>query len=260
MTRQSPAGRVLTYGTEPRLRHWRRWVGGGLVILVLLALAWLGVRLYRPYRAQASHLRAQERLSHQVLPAGTVLYTEDPARVAALRGQGGYRDVREPKEVGRQEPAVIPEALERVHVTHGFSLAPIVLQNGQTIQPNTQVRDTFGYERVSEGGQHWIVFLSGASRWAADGGRRKVGLTQAEVRPVGWKPGARGQWVSYASKDVLLEPTDVFTLFAPQPDPHDASRIDVPYELNGQPGVLDGEVQDSGRVVFSVSAGPARME
>ena len=58
--------------------------------------------------------------------------------------------------------------------------------------------------------------------------------------------------------DPLL-PSDVFTLFAPQPDPNDRSVANVPYELNGQPGVIDAEVQDDGYVQCAVRSGPARL-
>ena len=106
----------------------------------------------------------------------------------------------------------------------------------------------------------WIVLLSQVNPFAAPNGRRTVIITQAAVRPAGRRPGDRGRYETYAGNAVLLDPSDVFTLYAPQPNPHDKSLIDVPYELNGEAGVLGAEVQDNGRVLFSVRTGPARME
>ncbi len=61
------------------------------------------------------------------------------------------------------------------------------------------------------------------------------------------------------SEQVLLLPADQFTLFAPQADPDDASRVRVPYELNGKLGTLNAVVSDRGFVQFSVGTGPAKL-
>jgi len=247
---------VLTYGVEPRFKHWRRWGVRGLVAVVLVAAAWLGLRLYRPYQAQAAHLRNQERLSRQVLPAGTVLYTEDPTRIAALRGQSGYRDARTSRTRQPEDVAAMPDAWERAYATWMF---PVRIHDTSDYG-NLLVHDTFGCRRVSGGGVEWIVLLSQVNPFAARNGRRTVIITQVAVRPAGRRPGDRGQYETYAGNAVLLDPSDVFTFFAPQPNPHDKSLIDVPYELNGHVGMLSAQVQDNGRVVFSVRTGPARME
>jgi hypothetical protein len=86
-----------------------------------------------------------------------------------------------------------------------------------------------------------------------------VGLTQGAFGYVGLKPGQRGRSATYMSNQVLLGKGDVLTLFAPQPDRRDASRVVVSYELNGVAGELLGIVTDRGYVDFSTASGPAVM-
>ena len=45
--------------------------------------------------------------------------------------------------------------------------------------------------------------------------------------------------------------------FAGQPDPHDASRFTMAYELDGQEGIIDGQLLDDGSVHLVIRNGPA---
>jgi len=90
-------------------------------------------------------------------------------------------------------------------------------------------------------------------------GRRTIGITYSTFTLAGWRPGDRGVNRSTSVDMVLLGHSDAFTLFAPQPDPNDASRVLVPYELNGQPGVLDAQVTDEGYLICTVRTGSARL-
>ena len=246
---------LLAYGVEPRSKHWRRWAGFVLAGLVLFVAAWVVVRVGRVFRAQSAHLRAQAALFRQALPAGTVIYTEDPRRIEALRAQGGYRDARTSRWHGAEDVAVMPDAWERVQQNWFFEAR----DDGSAEVGNFQIDDTFNHRRTSKGGVEWIVSLSDGGPFKARDGARVAGITHGVFSLAGWKPGDRGAHRSAMNENVFLERSDVFTLFAPQADPNDPSLVNVPYELNGQPGVIDAEVTDKGRIRCTVRTGPARL-
>ena len=241
-------------------RKDRRHVILVIVAFALLLIGGLAHEWIIAVWKQASHLRMQRRISRQVLAPGTVIYTEDPARIATLKSRKDYRGKRE--TWGADYPA---DAWERKYATGSFSAIHYPLDKVDLFQ----VHDTFGYRRISPGGIEWIVQLNQANAFDAHRdppnafeepqGQRYVVLTQAAFTPVGWTLGARGICVSYLSRGVLLEASDHLTLFAPQPDPKDPSRIAVPYELNDQRGMIEGVVLDRGSVRFAVVSGPARL-
>jgi hypothetical protein len=247
---------VLSYAHPRRgflnwLRAHRRAVLGiSLVVLTLITLAIAIAPWIAPCAAQAAHLRQQYRISHQVLPVGTVIFTEDPARIAKLASLPDYRQKLDPS--GHPYAAGLPVAWERVW---SYSNFPAHDFSGLG---NFQVDDTFGYLRTSPGGIAWIVHLDQVNPYAA-GPNRKASFTQGSIAPVDWTPGARGFSVSFMSDQILLQPADLLTLFAPQPDPADASRINFTYEINGAPGMIDAVVTDRGYVQMSFRNGPAKL-
>lgn len=252
----SKAETVLSYGIDRKFRIPRRWVVLFVSLLVLIVAGWMARPLWMPLWGQAVHLRSQYRISHQVLPAGTVIYTEDPQRISALSKLSDYRSKTDLyHHNGWPWSANFPTAWERAYVSGSFLARDT--PNGPV--ERYQVDNTFGYLRTSKGGIDWIVHLDQVNPLEASGGGRKVSVTQVAFRPVGWTPGARGLSVSYMSRRVLLKPSDIFTLFAPQPDPKDKSRITIGYELNGQSGVLDAVITDRGYVQIDVGSGPAKV-
>ena len=250
--KRSDQATVLEYGHEPALKNKRRWFMVAVVGVLLIVLGWIGYPMLRPYWNQGRYLWAQYRISHQALPEGIVIYTQDAARIAILRSRPDYREKRVTWEAAYATS--LPEAWERKYGIDEFAA-----KDAAGRVERYQINDTFGWLRTSKGGVDWIVKLDQVNPYVATGNRRMVCLTQAAIRPVGWTAGARAICVSFMSDQVLLEPTDVFTLFAPQGDPADASGVNVAYELNGQRGELNAVVTNGGYVQFKVRNGPARM-
>lgn len=247
-----PGVPLIEYGVGRR-RLGQRWIAVSIVALSLSLAYWLVRPRLQPSLDQVAHLRQQRKVASHVLAPDTVIYTEALDRVAALRSRTDYRDKRY-NPWGISYPSGLPDAWERVYASETLEGS-----DGSSVS-KYQIDDTFGYRRTSAGGVDWIVHLGQVNPWPTEGGGRRVGLTQGAIRPVGWAPGTRGLAVSFMSKQVLLGPTDVFTLFAPQPDPADASAVRVPYELNGQRGELRAVVTDRGYVDFSNASGPATVE
>ncbi len=203
--------------------------------------------------AHAMRLELQSRMSHQVLPAETVIYTEDPIRITALQSRTGYRNKAKLRRAAHLQG--LPNACERVSAASSLE----AWSDSANQLENYQVDDTFGYQRTSAGGIEWIVKLDQVNPFPIAEGRRKVTLTQQSFQPVDSRFGSRWRAVSYNSLFLLLQPSDTLTVFAPQPDPDDGSRVNVPYELNGQAGLLDGVVTDNGYVKYSVRTGNVEL-
>ena len=186
----------------------------------------------------------ENTVANYVLPRGTIIYTEERARIPALSGEPCYRSKR--AFWGAHYPNSLPDAWERFYEMGSYPGG----------------RAAFGHVRTSENGTRWSVRLEQVNTLEAGGGSRKVGFAQRAFRQIGTGRGCMGfdiQEVSFVSKQMLLGPSDVVTFFAPQPDSGDASRIFIPYELNGRSGQLSGTVMDRGYVEFAVESGAARV-
>jgi hypothetical protein len=83
-------------------------------------------------------------------------------------------------------------------------------------------------------------------------------LTYTTVTLATWTPGSRGKGQSLADFFIRLGENDRLTLYAGQPDPNDRSHLTIDYDINGQHGVIDGRLDDYGRVVMTIRDGPAR--
>ncbi len=238
----------LAYGRKRLTRRLWYWVAAG--VAGLGAAGWVTRPFVEPAWRQGMHLQQQRRISHQVLPAETVIFTEDPARIASLRGRAGYRDAA---DRGYARSPGLPPAWERIWNSYNFE------ERSAGALTRIQLDDTFCHERISAGGIRWIVNLSQVNPWLQPDGRRNVGLCQAALTPAGWSVGSRGTSVSTMSDQIRVGPADVVTLFAPRLDPVAADRVTVGYEVNGRPGVLAGTVQENGHVRFAVVSGPGRL-
>jgi hypothetical protein len=242
-------------------------LGFAAIIFFLLLLGLGSWRLVEPYVHQTLHLHVQHQLSHELLPVGTVIYTEDPLQIAKLQHNSTYRSQREYSktmaiqypDAGFHYPAGFPEAWERVSSNPSF----LAVQHGWTNSTFRSVEKPglsyFGYSRTSAGGVEWIVRLEEVNASEAAQGRRKLYLTQAAYSAAEWKPGSLGTNVSFMGKVVMLDKSDIITLFAPQPDSVDVSRITIPYELNGNRGELSATVFDNGYLNYAVESGPAKV-
>jgi hypothetical protein len=82
-------------------------------------------------------------------------------------------------------------------------------------------------------------------------------ITQGSTSLANWTPGSIGNSVSFNGFSVLLKIEDRFTLYAGQPDPSDKSKFSYVYELNGQRGVIDAQVQKNGYIKMKIRSGPA---
>jgi hypothetical protein len=260
MTPPDPSNekRVLDYGGRRRISVRKRLVWGMLVMELLLA-GWLTAprwqpalaSLARPWRVHARLLATQYRISHQVLPAGTVIYTEDPHLIATLRTRSGYRDKADYIRSGDGGyPDTWPDPWERIYHFHYMNVRP-----GE----GAAAGDNFGLRRTSGRGAVWIVCLDEVFASQATGDNRDLYFGWTMIRPVGWWPASHVDWKPDLKMKLPLTRSDAITIFAPQPDRADRSRIHIPYELNGHPGVLDAIIAADGHLEYAIASGPVRL-
>src|SRR4051812_35808753 len=76
---------TLAYGAGRPSWHRRRWVRVSTVATVLAGVALSLYPLARPFILQAELLLEQRRVTFGSHPVGTIVYSEDPARVRAMR-------------------------------------------------------------------------------------------------------------------------------------------------------------------------------
>jgi len=77
------------------------------------------------------------------------------------------------------------------------------------------------------------------------------------MSPATWKNNIGEEGTNY-SFEVVLGMADKVRVFNGQPDPSDASHFTIGYEVDGQPGTIDGWLTDDGIVKLEVRDGPAK--
>ncbi|MFA9478968.1 hypothetical protein ACERK3_11795 [Phycisphaerales bacterium AB-hyl4] len=237
-----------TWRRRPR-SDWHRFVLRlGFVICLLAAFGLLGRERLTAMAHQGEHLRIQRQAANNVLPPGTVIYTEDASHIATVRGDPAYRP-------DPFRPEIKPERWHRIGRDFGIELRDQV----RSRIDRYAVGGVFGAERTSANGHTWIVTVAGGNIFPSDSGTRLVHLAWRNFEPVGWASGARGSGVSRMGPKIELTPADRLTLFAPETDPSRADRVIVPYELNGQNGRLAMTLRDGGSLAFEVLDGPATL-
>ena len=243
----------------------RRWLTIALIgVAVIAAVRWV------PDVTSRLRFRwAQARCDTFAYPPGTVVYDSDPAnRAALLRDAANYVALDDTSAwlapaVGRREPA--PWA----------DLKSLLFGDLRFWPPGPPTPKAMLHRLRNATGQERFVAIviapdvpgrSSRFGWspAPDAGEpprrhRTLGLVSAIVRPGDWEnPPAwegNGTFLSGA-----FDPTRRLRFYAGQVDPQNPARFSIGYEIDGQPGTIDGTFQVNGDVVMSVRDGPAKVE
>jgi hypothetical protein len=127
----------------------------------------------------------------------------------------------------------------------------------------------FLHARTSRAGVTCILAVAFASSGNQDRGTHgSVSTNEYIGHLASADPGSRIRWIEMTSFALGVTPEDRLRIFAGQPDPDDASRFTIRYELNGETGIIDGELLDpvprtlnetvgSGGAYLRVRDGPA---
>lgn len=218
-----------------RQRVFRRriWAVGVGLFFLIAGLAAFDVasgkyRLWREHRACATY----------TAPADQVVFTEDPDEAALLLGNGA---------AGYEEGWVFGPTFSYSDASRAQHYAP-------------PLQDLFGgwwasgsafvHAQTARGGEERIVIVSLSLRKQNQEDAQRSALFKSfTVLPQGW-PNPQHEWpeTGVGRIELPLAASDRLRVFAGQPDPLHRSHFTIQFEVNGQPGQIDGWLENGGIV------------
>jgi hypothetical protein len=223
-----------------RRRRWRRF----LYAVMLLAA---GAALWRagpPFARQVRYVYWQSRCMSFTAPVGMVAYEEDTTRAPTLLVHPGYAKVMASRGSGATGFT-------------GFTPPPLAALGTGSVAGQCA---PFLGERTTPGTRRGRLALVSCAPLSYGGGGRAgriVEMTGAGLVPATLLPGSEGSLQTRARLHFVLRSDHVLRVFCGQSDPAHADHLTIKYELDGQPGMIDGWLKDDGRVELKVRDGPA---
>ena len=243
---------TLAYGRQTR--RWyldrRLYYAAGLLIVLGVA-AYLLKPILQPYWDQWQFLALQKRLSQPAVPEGTVIYTEDDALIARLRGQAHYHNGYNGTPTGKLSSNWSPPGDWPLVLYYALQEGLPTTNGGQLVDAG------FRGIRLTPGGQERLV-ATGITSTPRSDTQRVVCMPYSTITLATSTHGSRGKADSFGPSGILLEWSDRLTIYVGQTDPKDANRITYAYTLNGQPGQIEYRLRDNGSLALSVVSGPAK--
>ena len=237
----------LSYGKFPPPNRKRQFAL--VAVICLLAIVLVGGGMYFRRRIQDARywqavyqasFTAQQQCMAYSAPPQQVMYEEDPVAASNLLKSGvtGYRQVWKQKSVGFH------------YAGFGNWCWPFGLDDALV----------FLHERRTSNGTSRIVAVGYLHAFA-----NEARWDRSFVFGV-WKPGfGRGYpEVLNLGRECFIEPLrnlhekDLLRLYAGQADSTDLSHFTIAYEVNGQPGTIDGWLKDDDTIKLEVRDGPAK--
>ncbi|HEY7118933.1 MAG TPA: hypothetical protein VH475_20250 [Tepidisphaeraceae bacterium] len=250
----------LEYAPARPARRWRfrRWL---LAAMVLLAV-WAGAEWVPSAVERLRLLRVQDRCATFDFPPDVVIFDSDPARRAAL-----LADAR--NYVALDDTSVWPtQAVARREPDCWTSLKQIVFGTRQFWPPGPGAPKALVHRLRNGRGQERLVAVivapstPGRAALAAPSRlipRVELGLVAALIQPAtDWDAPPRWDGNGTFFK-VNIQAGQRLRIYAGHVDPNDPSRFMIGYEMDGQPGTIDGRFQDDGDVTLTVRDGPATL-
>lgn len=226
---------TLEYAKRPT---WVRRRGLRATLIILLLGAIVAGAWYRHSIMWAARrglmLHAQRQCLDFTTPPGRVVYEEDVTRASELLKQADYR------------PTTLTADGQRI----GAVWWPAEIRNypDASLWPKGTAGEEallFLHERRTASGQTVLVcvkaWMDRRLRRVRFGSRAVTLATwNSDSQTVGGRGGGAFEISDYYERTPLR-------IYAGQPDPSDASRFTVEYELNGRRGILKGRVTDSNK-------------
>lgn len=123
----------------------------------------------------------------------------------------------------------------------------------------------FLHERRTPRGQPLIVAITLVPTREISGYPGGFMAQASYAVPASRRPGSRAKWNSDGMVwSMIVHPQEDFRAFMGVPDATESTRFSIPYELDGQPGIIDGYVRDElgtlngdGAIMLVARTGPA---
>lgn len=262
-----PALQPLDYApVETQVRQW--WKVRRLLIWLVIAAALFATLQYGPAMVQqAWYIGSQRKCMAYTAPADQLDYANDPAEatgllatgwksVASVVGQSPYAVLGPTMSAGRELPPLSGVGEETLgsyarigwgYIRQGVNNAPI--RTG-----------AFLHARQAKGSPERLVAIVFLERQNAPTEDRLLEINALVWRPATWSPGSRLELAGLSTRVFTKIDRRRVHLFAGQPDPADASHFTLRYDIDGQPGTIDGWLDSFDRVRLQVRDGPALAE
>jgi hypothetical protein len=234
-----------------RPRRWRTLRLVLLIIVVSGAALWVGGRLFRWISHRSIMLEMQDEVKQFQAPGGTVVYVDGPERDELTFSGGPYHDV--------------PGGWQRDEGYRGRTVQSIETIQQQAVRQRRRIPTValFVGARTTAAGDAALVGVLLECNRIQQRSALSTSLPSAiTCAVVATKPISllgRGAWSATPATTTLgswpSTGTDV-TFFAGQPDPADASRFTIAYEIGDGRGVIDGVLNDDLTVTLSPRTGP----
>lgn len=232
-----PAPAALSYAPRIRRGFVRRFWRAGLLLLVALVIcvAW---RWSSPWRAQAVYAYWQRQCLTYDRPADAIAYDEAPTSAVALRSADSryfipdhpvFNMPGDRAPAGWSPPSLyVPRAWEKLGSPN----------SGRDVDAVA-----FLHERAVGGLKRLVVVALAPTGFGADG--HGVVFTARPYTSAPFTPGARIQTPQRRWQLIVrLDASQRLRVFSGQVDPQRSDHFTIRFEINGEPGTIDGWLRD----------------
>ncbi len=259
-----PISKPLDYApvTAPSRQWWK--VRRLLIWVVIGALAFTAVEYGPSIVRQAWYLGSQGKCLNYAAPRGQLAYANDPAEATALLS-AGYKPVA--SVIGPSPYATLGPTMSA-----GSTLPPLVAVGEESLGSyarfgwgyvrqgvnNAPIRTgAFLHARHSIGAPERLVAIVFLERQNSANEDRLLEINALVWRPATWSPGSRLELAGLTTRVFARIDRRRVHLFAGQADVADPSHFTLLYDIDGQPGTIDGWIDAYDRVRLQVRDGPA---
>jgi len=228
---------ILDYYTDAYKGRWkRRALQVGVVLTCVAALAWDfgAMRLWH----RMTYAIMWHRCETMILPAGTVVYEEDPTLAAKLLSDSSRyvaAAVRDPSEYPGGKPPVCYQYALATSVCPG-ELDPVAFLHARKT-PKQVLR--------------LVVVYYHLCRYMTTEGRQIL-LEGLALDRGSWAGPQSSEW-SCGKIEITIAAGEQLRFMAGYPDPLDESHFFIPYAIDGNQGMIEGRLRDAGAI--SIDAG-----
>lgn len=219
----------LDYAPPPKGVRWKRVrrVAALVVLVSLLAAAWVWRDWIRLHVNQAQLLQAQRKCLRYGPPEAQVVYEEHPVRARELLNSKQYRSIARPDALIAMRDSTLPDLI--------YNRVPGAF-------PSARGALVFMHERRNERGERKLLIVQAVVTNMETSPKGILRFHMQEVGVGSWSvPLTVGNGLSttIAGLDEARH-RNPLRMYAGQPDPNDSRHFTIRYETDGVEGFLDG--------------------
>lgn len=235
---------ILSYESNAISRRRRRRAVSLLIIIPAALLSWWSWGAIKVFRARVHQRWIVRQCENYQLPPDTVVYETDPSLAGAYAKNPLYVCLAgNPPSVSRRAPLLMSSPWNFTYFSDDA---------------------VFCHWRTSPSGNRRLIIVAGFLDGVPDAMVFDPGSLMTppvELSTTGVPPWSKYEILTATNNPFAAEfwawhNNPLFTLYAGQPDPHDASHFTFRYVAKRGSGTIDGWLLDNDKVRFRALAGP----